>query len=121
METIMGSQRPFNKLENSLTHRDGRSIVLESSGIPFYSIDGCFLGYRGVARDIAERKETEKNIMFYQWKLRSLASQLTLAEERERRRIAKEVHDCLGQTLAISSNRLGALIHDSCAGPQLSV
>ena len=42
-------------------------------------------------------------------KLRSLASELSLAEERERRRIATELHDRVGQTLAISKIKLGIL------------
>lgn len=38
-----------------------------------------------------------------------MASQLSLAEERERRRIATELHDRIGQTLAICKIKLGAL------------
>ncbi|MDD1713502.1 MAG: HAMP domain-containing protein, partial [Methanoregulaceae archaeon] len=41
--------------------------------------------------------------------LRSLASQVSLAEERERRRIAIDLHDRVGQALAISNIKLGML------------
>ncbi len=60
-------------------------------------------------RDITERKRAEEALIEYQEKLRSLASQLTLAEERERRRIATEVHDNLGQALALVQIKLDEL------------
>jgi signal transduction histidine kinase len=41
--------------------------------------------------------------------LRSLSSQLTSTEERERQRIAVDLHDSLGQTLAASNIKLGLL------------
>jgi signal transduction histidine kinase len=45
----------------------------------------------------------------YQNQLRSLASQLSLAEERERRRIAIDLHDRVGQLLAVAKINLGRL------------
>lgn len=60
-------------------------------------------------RDITEAKRSEERIRTYQKELRSLASQLTLAEERERRRIGTNLHDHIGQTLAMIKIRLGAL------------
>jgi PAS domain S-box-containing protein len=62
-----------------------------------------------VIRDIRERKATEEKIRVYQGQLRSLASELTLLEERERRQIANDLHDHIGQTLALSKIKLGEL------------
>lgn len=59
--------------------------------------------------EIAERKRAEDQLLAYQGRLQSLASELSLAEERERRRIARDLHDRIGQTLAICKIKLGAL------------
>ncbi len=59
--------------------------------------------------DITERKIVEKKLQEYQKKLRSLTSELSLAEELERRRIATDLHDYIGQSLAISKIKLGEL------------
>jgi signal transduction histidine kinase len=45
----------------------------------------------------------------YQEKLRALTSELTLIEERERRRIASELHDQIGQNLALCKLKVAAL------------
>ena len=57
----------------------------------------------------AERKRAEKRAREYQAQLKSLASQLTLAEEHERHRLATELHDQIGQSLVISKIKLEAL------------
>lgn len=62
-----------------------------------------------VTTDITERKATEEKILSYQERLRSLTSDLVLTEERERRRIAGLLHDRIGQALAISKMKLGAI------------
>jgi signal transduction histidine kinase len=60
-------------------------------------------------REITQRKSAEEQLSEFQERLRSLTSQLSLAEERERRRIAVYLHDNIGQKLAISSIKLGQL------------
>ncbi len=57
-------------------------------------------------RDITEQKRVQTEIEEYQEDLKSLASELTLAEEKERRRIAVNLHDHLSQSLAMSKIRL---------------
>ncbi|MBW2324816.1 MAG: GAF domain-containing protein, partial [Deltaproteobacteria bacterium] len=52
--------------------------------------------------EITERKQAEEKILKYQEDLRLLTSELSLAEEGERRRIAIDLHDRIGQALAMS-------------------
>ncbi|MFA5269596.1 MAG: PAS domain S-box protein [Methanoregula sp.] len=56
------AQKPFERLENINLHKDGRRIVLETSGIPFFDNKHTFLGYRGIDRDITERKRAEESV-----------------------------------------------------------
>jgi signal transduction histidine kinase len=60
-------------------------------------------------REISGRKRAEGQVATYQENLRSLASQLTLAEERERRRLAVDLHDRIGHVLALANIKLGEL------------
>ncbi len=55
-------------------------------------------------REISEKREEES--LRYQSQLRSLSSELSLAEERERRRIATDLHDRIGHALANASMKL---------------
>ncbi len=55
--------------------------------------------------DVTERKRAETKLLMYQEKLQSLASELTLVEERERRSIATDLHDQIGQTLSVIKMR----------------
>ncbi|MBW2553370.1 MAG: PAS domain S-box protein [Deltaproteobacteria bacterium] len=106
---IFESQKPFQELENTNLHKDGHHVVLDTSGVPIFDTNGNFSGYRGIDRDISKRKKTEKRLNDYQNQLRSLTSQLTLTEERARRRIATDLHDRIGQALAMSKIKLGSL------------
>jgi len=63
----------------------------------------------GYFMDISERKQAEEELLIYQERLRALASELSLTEQRERRRIATNLHDRIGQTLAISKIKLETL------------
>ena len=58
--------------------------------------------------EIDERKHTEERLQEHQQRLKALASQLTITEEKERRRIAAELHDQIGQTLALTRLQIAA-------------
>ena len=62
-----------------------------------------------LVRDVSERKRAQEKLMEYQSGLRSLASELSLTEERERRRVASYLHDGPCQHLASSLMKLEAL------------
>jgi PAS domain S-box-containing protein len=64
---------------------------------------------RELRNEIAERKKAQDKLLIYQEQLRSLASELSLSEERIRRQMATNVHDRVGQTLAISKIKLESM------------
>jgi signal transduction histidine kinase len=79
-----------------------------------------------IATDITRRKQTEEQLRIITTdleelvaartkQLRTLSAQLTMTEERERRTLAQDLHDSLGQTLAVLKIKLSAL---SWAGAQ---
>lgn len=46
---------PFQNLANTNIRKDGRQILLETSGVPIFDASGAFCGYRGIDRDISGR------------------------------------------------------------------
>lgn len=76
---------------------------------PIAASGGRIIGSVHHMRDITARKKAEKKIVSYQQGLRSLAHQLLAAEERERRKIAQELHDGLSQKLVLSKMLLKTL------------
>jgi len=59
--------------------------------------------------NILRRKQAEKKLLEYQAQLKSLASELSLTEERERHQISTGLHDRISQALVISKLRLKSL------------
>lgn len=109
------------KLENSKTgnksfyietinyKKDGSKLNLAWQIFPIKDERGRISHFVSIQRDITEQKKAERELIKHQKQLRALASQLSLAEERERRRIAILLHDNIAQTLAIAKIKLGIL------------
>lgn len=76
---------------------------------PTYTKTGTIIGITAFAVDRTQRMETEKQLLIYQEKLRSLSNELLLAEELERRRIALDLHERIGHSFANVTIRLSAL------------
>jgi two-component system, LuxR family, sensor kinase FixL len=57
---VASRQKSFERLENTSLRKDGQLVVLETNGVPFFDANGKLLGYRGIDRDITERKRSEK-------------------------------------------------------------
>jgi PAS domain S-box-containing protein len=93
--------------EYELTFNNGRICHFKNQ--PRRGKNGKIMGVFGTARDITDRKVAEQRLSIYHERLRTMASKLSLAEERERRRIATEVHDHIGQNLAFARIKLGTL------------
>lgn len=59
---LIAEKRPFSMIETIFLHRNGRKVVLQSSGLPITRPDGTFAGYFGASRDITETKHTEESL-----------------------------------------------------------
>jgi PAS domain S-box-containing protein len=53
-------RHPFLSLENRNIRKDGSTVILDTSGVPKFDKNGDFAGYRGIDRDITERKKAEE-------------------------------------------------------------
>lgn len=59
---IVAEKRGFSHLLNRNVRRDGRIVVLETSGVPLLNPDGSLRGYRGIDRDITEREAANERL-----------------------------------------------------------
>lgn len=100
----------LNDFETTVTRKSGEIVPVHVSSSEL-TLSGKQL-VQEIFRDITDLKQSEKQLIDYQKELRSLASQLSLAEERERRRLAIYVHDHISQVLATCSMKLSALFEE---------
>jgi PAS domain S-box-containing protein len=59
---LVAAKTPITNLENTNLHKDGHAVVMETSGVPIIDSTGKFCGYRGIDRDITERKRMETEL-----------------------------------------------------------
>jgi len=85
------------RVELSALHKDGREFPIELS-VTAVTIEGRKV-FSAFLRDISERKQAERALKEAYEQLRDLTRQLTEAEEVERKRLARELHDEFGQAL----------------------
>lgn len=86
-------------MELEFIREDGSTLWTESKVSILRGPDGRPVGFVGVVRDIAERKRSEEALMQSELQLRLLSQRILQIQEEERARIARELHDQLGQEL----------------------
>ena len=92
------------RMEYRLRHHDGTYRWLADIGVPRFNPDRSFAGYIGSCIDITERKRAEQT-------LSNVSRRLIEAQEQERTRIARELHDDINQRIALLTMELEEMKH----------
>ena len=103
-KAILSNNGKVRNEEGEFITKSGKVGVGElSMDIILLQGEKCILS---ILRDVTEKKKIENEILEYQKNLKLLASKITLAEQEERRRIAANLHDNIGQSLAMAKIKL---------------
>lgn len=70
---LAAERRPLTLLENINLHKNGREVVLETSGLPIFDDAGNWQGYRGIDRDVTLRWRAEEAYCESEMRFRSMA------------------------------------------------
>ena len=82
-------------------HDAGRLIERDNKGRPLRMV--------GIHVDINDRKLADEALQAHRQALRNLAAELSLTQEKERRQVADDLHDHIGQNLVLAKMKLGEL------------
>jgi PAS domain S-box-containing protein len=102
-------RQPFKK-ECRLRRHDGQYRWMLDIGVPRFHKDGSFAGYIGSCIDVTDQKLAEEA-------LSSMSQKLLGAQEQERARIARELHDDINQRVAMLAVELDQIRHNNPALP----
>jgi PAS domain S-box-containing protein len=61
-KVLVAERNPIELMKNTLIHKDGRQVVVETSGLPIYDAQARFCGFRGTDRDITEKVKLEEHL-----------------------------------------------------------
>ena len=101
-DAALSPEKPHLRVSHRMTRPDGSVIWVEKTGRGHFNEQGQMLRIVGMVADITERKLAEAA-------LADVSRRLIEAQDQERNRIARELHDDIGQRLALLSIELEQL------------
>jgi PAS domain S-box-containing protein len=107
--------------ETRFSTKQGKEIDIAVSAAALKDQDGEVDGLVLIMQDISLRKQSEAEKAEYQNSLRKMALEVARAEERERHRIAEDLHDSVSQSLAFSAFGLKRLCSNLSGKPREEV
>ena len=96
---VMDSDQSQFAIVETMTLPDGSTNWIETNKLPMHDADGNVSGLLGTWENITERKLANEELQSSRERLAVLSRQLIAAQESERRDVARELHDEIGQVL----------------------
>lgn len=94
---VLGRAGEVRGSELHVLRKDGGAIDVEMNSAAFHDLEGNIAGFRAVWHDITERKLAERKLLASEAQLRELSNRVLDIQEDERKRLAREFHDEVGQ------------------------
>ena len=113
--SVLLSGQPHSSWERMLSDAKGNPCFLSTSLAPYFDPDGKIVGLVGVSIDVTASKEAEQRSQDLLRQNRLLTQRLFSLQEAERRHLARELHDDLGQWLTAIQAEAGAICSRSGA------
>jgi len=105
LRTALDDGSGFHRIEKRCLHKTGRIVYTESSGSLIRNSQGDPQYFVGEVLDVTKRKEAEETIA-------GINRRLVEAQEAERARIARELHDDVNQRIALAATDIEQLKQD---------
>jgi PAS domain S-box-containing protein len=118
MAEVLRTGVPLRNQELVIGRPDGTRVPVLANVVPLRDSEGSMMGAVSCLQDITERKRAEEKLQESNDKLQRLSRRLVESQETERRHIARELHDEVGQTLTVAEMNLQALVQSSRVSPR---
>jgi len=99
LHRVLSGALPSVDLYRRLRHREGHYLRVEGRALPLVEL-GRIVGVLGEVHDVSQRHQAEDALRSSQRRLRALSRRLIGGHEEERTRLARELHDQIGQALS---------------------
>ena len=125
------SGRRVEQFETVRVRKDGKLVDVSLAISPVKDVSGRVVGASKIARDVSRRKQYEEQLRAFAeeleskvqartLQLRELSARLLEAQDEERRRIARDLHDSAGQMIAALSLSLAIITQHSGGNIELA-
>ena len=107
---VLHTGLPVRNRELVIGRPDGTRVPVLTNVVPLRDADGLVVGAVNCFQDITERKQAEEKLHESNDRLQLMSRRLVQSQETERRHIARELHDEVGQTLTVAEMNLQAVL-----------
>src|ERR1700686_292106 len=116
MAKVLRTGTEARDLEVVMERPDGSRITVLVNIVPLRNGDGELIGAMNCFQDVTERQRAQEALGHAFGQLRALAGRLQCAREEEQKRVARELHDHLGQALTAVKFDVSSLIRALAPG-----